>query len=69
MWLFADDGKAVAQVDSLEEHELFQEDVSSVGGWSNDNNLPLSTDKCAVLHYCTSKLGISYQINDVTIIM
>ena len=68
MWLFVDDGKAVAQVDSLEEHKLFQEDVvSSVGGWSNDINLPLSTDKCAVLHYSTSNLDIFNQINGVTI--
>ena len=38
MWLFFDDGKAVAQVDSFEKHELFQENVYSVGNWSNDNN-------------------------------
>ena len=67
MWLFINDGKAVAQVDSLEEHELFQEDFSSVGGWSNDNNLPLSIHKCAVLHYGTSNLGVLYLINGVTI--
>ena len=32
MWLFVDDDKTVVQVDSLDEHEIFQKEFSSVGG-------------------------------------
>ena len=67
IFLFADDGKAVAIFDDKQHHDLFQEDMSSVGDWSDENHLPLSMDKCATLHYGSKNPCLSYQINRVAI--
>ena len=65
--LFADDSKAIGTVTDSHEQDLAQQDLNSIGSWSQANHLPLSIDKCMCIHYGLHNKKRSYSINGTTI--
>ena len=65
--LFADDFKVIGAAADSHEQDLFQQDLNSIGSWSEANHLPLSIDKCLRIHYGLHNKMRSYSINGTTI--
>jgi hypothetical protein len=57
-----DDIKFIADVGVLSGQEV-QVEVDKVVTWSKQHNMPLSVDKCGVLHYGNNQLNHSYHLN------
>ena len=49
--MYADDGKGLGRIAEPWDTDLVQYDLDAIGIWSTQNMLPLSLDKCCVLHY------------------
>ena len=49
--LFTDDSKAIGAAAENHEQDLVQQDLNSVGSWSEVNHLPLSIGKCMCIYY------------------
>ena len=65
--LFADDSKAIGTAADSHEQDLVQQDLNSIGSWSETNHLPLSIYKCMCIHYGLHNKKRSYSINSTTI--
>ena len=65
--LCTDNSKAVGASADEREHRLVQRDLDMIGLWSEDNHLPLNTDKCMCMHYGHHNTKLSYFINGVPI--
>lgn len=63
---FADDLKSVADVDITPQVQV-QDNVDIVAQWAIDNDMPLSIDKCAVLHCGSKQQNSQYLLNGVII--
>jgi hypothetical protein len=59
---YADDIKFIADVGVLSGQEV-QVEVDKVVTWSKQHNMPLSVDKCGVLHYGNNQPNHSYHLN------
>ena len=63
-FLFANDGKAVGAASSANDGDAMQRDLQAVCDWSVQNNMPLTMDKSACLHYGYNNVNAKYVIND-----
>lgn len=64
--LYADDAKLFAQVDSVEDVCLVQEDLNSFVTWCEDNHMSVNASKCKVVRYTRKKdpVVFGYVIGD-----
>ena len=51
VFLFAYDSNAIGAAPDSHEQDFVQQDLNSIGSWSEANHLPLSIDKCMCIHY------------------
>ena len=65
--LFADDFKAIGDAADSNEQGLVQQDLNSIGSWSEAHYLPLSIDKCMSIHFGLQYKKRSNSINGTTI--
>ncbi len=59
---YVDDIKFIADVGVLSGQDV-QVEVDKVVTWSKQHNMPLSVDKCGVLHYGNNQPNHSYHLN------
>lgn len=64
---FADDLKAYCRVDILDQSQALQATVNKVFSWSQEWGLPLSKDKCRVLHLCKKNNRYPYTIGGASL--
>ena len=60
-WAFADDLKLLADV-AAHSRDVIQQDVDTISQWSDERSMPLSIEKCAVMHCGKNQLLHSYVI-------
>ena len=60
--LYADDSKTIGAAADSYEQGLVQQDLNSIGSWSEANHLPLSIDKCRCIYYGLHNKKRSYSI-------
>jgi hypothetical protein len=65
LFMFADDIKGLAKVNTLNDAKCVQEDLNALGEWSAENKLPFSINKCCMLHYGLRNPNSSYCINKI----
>jgi Reverse transcriptase (RNA-dependent DNA polymerase)/Endonuclease-reverse transcriptase len=63
---FADDVKYVADVAVHSQREV-QAEIDTLADWSAEHDMPLSIEKCAVLHCGNGQQNFNYKIGDVFI--
>ncbi len=63
---FADDIKLVADVSVYSQH-VVQANIDVIANWSDEFDMPLSIDKCAVLHCGRNQMNFNYNIRGVYI--
>jgi hypothetical protein len=64
-FIFADDFKVVGDANNEECNaaDAIQNDLNAIGGWANENCLPLSLSKCVCIHYGYHNRRRQYIIN------
>ena len=60
-WAFADDFKLLADV-AAHSRDVIQQDVDTINQWSDERSMPLSIEKCAVMHCGKNQWLHSYMI-------
>jgi hypothetical protein len=71
LFLFADDAKCFATINSLSDCETLQKSLDSISGWSNLWQLSLAADKCQVISFSNKKVAsfdFIYNINSVPLL-
>ncbi len=63
---FADDVKFIADVAVYSQREV-QADIDTLADWSEEHDMPLTIEKCAVLHCGHGQQNFDYKIRDVLI--
>jgi len=63
--LFADDVKIYAVINDVNDTIAFQTGLDALNAWSIAWQLPISLNKCSVLHLGRNNIGHSYQLNCV----
>jgi len=61
---FADDTKLCAKVNNEEEANTLRNDLERLYKWSEDWNMLLNVDKCAVMHMGRKNIGFEYGMGD-----
>ena len=61
MFKFADDTKVWGKVDNAEDVRRMQEDLKTLGSWSEDNKMPFNFIKCRVMHILSKNLKTEYR--------
>jgi hypothetical protein len=64
---FADDFKAIRQVQSTERAYTLQEDITKLYCWSNDWQMLFHPDKCKCMHIGYNNLAYDYYLGDTLI--
>ena len=67
MWLYADNSKTAGKAVNETNCCTIQQDLNALGEWSISNQITLSLDKCACLHFGHNIPGQIYNTNGVTI--
>jgi hypothetical protein len=60
-WCFADDFKFIADV-SVYSQEVIQAEINAVIQWADEHNMPLSEEKCGVMHCGNNQPNYAYNI-------
>ena len=63
--MFADDVKIYAIINDVHDTVAFQAGLDALNAWSNDWQLPISLNKCSVLHLGRNNIDHVYQLNGV----
>jgi len=65
--LFADDVKIYAVITDVNDTVAFQAGLDALNAWSVDWQLPISVNKCSVLHLGRKNIDHTYQLNGVSL--
>ena len=63
--MFADDVKIYAVIKNISDANLFQTGLESLNDWSQLWQLPISINKCAVLHLGRKNVCNNYALNNI----
>jgi len=62
LYLFADDGKLVGEIETDSDTVEIQSDLDNLSEWSEVNDLPLSLPKCCCMHYGKNNPQCNYTL-------
>ena len=61
--MFADDAKLLRRISSFNDHQLRQEDLTSIAGWCHQWHLNLNANKCVALEFSFTELDpVAYSL-------